>query len=370
MVWRKFVFNRISFFLYCVVLTIVADMVFGNYMSGRGYRFSRLKSYLQGVAEPEYLPRPYLNYQNNPAFQDTSIQLHINSWGIRGESDILVDKAPNSIRILFLGGSTTFSEVSTEFTFPVLVSKILNGHQVQSGQNDKVECINAGLGFGTSAEILVQYLLKWKYLHPDIVVIHVGINDAIMMHNKEGYVYQPDYHTVKKSMKEIPKPSYITKLVGASNILTFIYIKLLMNEHLFYSEENNEFVNYHNEGVWLKDGNELKYDKAYNAFYNNISELVKIIQSNGSQPVIMSEVYDTTKVFPIKFLSPNEIERNSAFLQEISDMYSVQLCKLSLNDFPPDCFIPGDGIHLNVEGERKKAEQISQVLIPIIADTQ
>jgi lysophospholipase L1-like esterase len=100
--------------------------------------------------------------------------IRINSLGFRGP-ELDVPKPASTIRIAFLGSSTTYSaEVSdNESTWPHLVAKALQTHW----PGVKVDYVNAGVpGYGVAHSLRnLQY--RVAPLDPDIIVIYEGHND-------------------------------------------------------------------------------------------------------------------------------------------------------------------------------------------------
>jgi hypothetical protein len=99
------------------------------------------------------------------------------------------EKDPGTIRIMTLGGSTTYGFcVETKDTYPFQLEKILN----EKGYN--VEVINAAVSGYTTMHSLINYMLNLVYLEPDIVYIYHGINDVVIGDNPE--TFKTDYSHV------------------------------------------------------------------------------------------------------------------------------------------------------------------------------
>ncbi|MCS6933611.1 MAG: SGNH/GDSL hydrolase family protein [Chitinophagales bacterium] len=332
------------------------------------YRY--VQQYLRSSnPQPLYISQPFLNYINNPAYTDNSGHHQINTWGLRHPRDIIIPKPPNVTRVLFLGGSTTFGEVEkTEHTFPFLLERRFNDTvRNPNKHNRNIECINAGLGAATSAELLVHYLLKYKYLHPDVVVIHAGINDAFTTVSLPGYIYQPDYHTAKVVFKNPLPVNNTSRIFSYSNILTFMLTKTRYKEYLNNSFTENPFFSYHDDHVWYPGGNEEKFKPTANGYYNNLTELVKILQSHGCKILLVTEVVDTIQMpATFKNLLYEGILINNEYTIRVGNERSVPVCILPKSSFPDSLFIPNDGIHVNEIGEKVKADLIEPYLHQIL----
>lgn len=96
-----------------------------------------------------------------------------NSLGFRSPEFDLVKK-PGTVRMLFLGSSTTFGVTGpVEKTFPYLVEKILR----EKKPTLSIETINAACPAKTSYWE-VERMRETLYLEPDIVVLMTGYNDS------------------------------------------------------------------------------------------------------------------------------------------------------------------------------------------------
>ena len=97
----------------------------------------------------------------------------INKYGFRGPE--LERRKANTVRIWFIGGSTTFDiyASSNETTWPALT-----GAGLQAAWPDKkIEVINAGIPGETIRGNRQDFQNYYGQIHPDILVIHAGPND-------------------------------------------------------------------------------------------------------------------------------------------------------------------------------------------------
>jgi lysophospholipase L1-like esterase len=98
----------------------------------------------------------------------------INSLGFRGP-ELAVPKPPDTVRLGFLGGSTTFcAEVSSnEATWPHLVWRSLT----ERFPAVRFDYVNAGVSGFDLAAIVRQFQARVQRLAPDVVVIYEATND-------------------------------------------------------------------------------------------------------------------------------------------------------------------------------------------------
>lgn len=126
--------------------------------------------------ETLYLSHPYLPTILRPStdYRDADTAGHINALGLRGP-DRPVGKAPGSVRILCVGGSTTFGAgiVGDEKTWPARLESRLA--ELRPGL--PIEVWNAGVPGYTTAENIIYLGLRLIDLGPDLVVFYEGYND-------------------------------------------------------------------------------------------------------------------------------------------------------------------------------------------------
>jgi hypothetical protein len=101
-----------------------------------------------------------------------------NRFGWRGP-DIPVDKAPQTVRIAFVGASTTVGLYTLPFSYPDYVIHWLNLWAVRAGLPVRFDGINAGregIWVDDIAAIVQQEVLPFE---PDLVVFYEGANQSL-----------------------------------------------------------------------------------------------------------------------------------------------------------------------------------------------
>jgi hypothetical protein len=238
----------------------------------------------------------------------------------------------------------------------------------------RIECLNAGISGATTAEILTHYIFKWKYLKPDLIIVHTGINDAIMYLTICHSQYQPDYHNRKRRFPDIePMGPTLHFLVKSRAIAMAVYL-LKYKKFADTRLESNLFFKFDNKDEWLTYGNDSMFSLRYNAFYNNIKTLNTIAQGNNQKILLVSEVVDETLIpkmdgLPdsVKTVLYNGFKKNKELLQGLSSELNLPICKLKNEDFPPEYFLEGDFMHVNEKGEAMKAKKIEEALVDVWA---
>jgi hypothetical protein len=149
-----------------------------------------------------YKPHPYTAYQLVPDshVESRNAVIHISRWGTRGP-DQAYEKPPGHVRIVCLGGSTTFSILVSDdaHTWPLQLERMLNEHYA----TDRVEVLNYAAPGYNSAEALHTFMLRAIDRDPDIVIFHEGWNE-IAAATDPGF--QADYSHRRKANAQTQKP--------------------------------------------------------------------------------------------------------------------------------------------------------------------
>lgn len=171
------------------------------------YRISRGSWNFAGTldaSEKLYVPHPYNAYSLAP---NTEIKTHVgvihtNEWGNRGPTQEY-KKPPGVVRIVTLGGSTTFCPYATEDakTWPARLEARLN----ERFSEVRFEVVNYGAAGYNSADSLTTFALRAIDRNPDILIIHHATNDI-------GTAIRPglvsDYTHRRKAGSHRRKPWY------------------------------------------------------------------------------------------------------------------------------------------------------------------
>lgn len=170
--------------------------------------------------EGSLLSHPYLLYTNLPNLHGDGYQ-QTNSLGYRNE-EFEIQKDKDTIRILCLGGSTTFMWPYIKNPKDVWVAQLERKLQAISGK--RVQVINAGLNYGTSAEVVAGYVFRYRHLQPDLIIYHGGGNDVLPLFF-DGYdVEYAHFRDHGNGLK--PRPGERT-LLARSNIAKYLYARWL-----------------------------------------------------------------------------------------------------------------------------------------------
>ncbi len=356
-----------------VSLELYASFFVFSHDSTRGKVYSKLLWEIRDKTKDDFLEQPYLGYSNRPNLEK---EKPINNLGLVRSTNIDIEKQPGVLRILFLGGPSTYGMAveNAEQTFPLVLEGLLNDKvdSLTNGKFSSVECLNAGLSGATSAEILTQYLFKFKYLQPDIVVIHAGFNDAYTHLCKSyGVQYQPDYHTAKKVYRNILPASGGVKCLLWSKFFAWAYISSRndLEDYLNATPAFNTFYQFTNNELWFTHGNDSIFSLGYNAYYNNLKNLITVARAHNQQVLLVPEIY---KKYDPLFGDGNEdwfikcITQNTAFARKLAQEKMAYICELDKATFSSDMYPEGEDRYLNEKGEKNKAKQILPCIINLI----
>jgi lysophospholipase L1-like esterase len=297
-----------------------------------------------------YVPHQHLGYLPRPLVYREKYRdgyLRINSLGYRG-GDIENPKSEFGIRIVCLGGSTTFStKVGNETTYPALLQTILNDKGVPC------EVINAGVGAYTSAETLINLETRVLDLQPDLLVIYHGVNDV---HPRVTPGFQNDYSHYRKPFV-MPEPSILSKLAVFSTFAAVLDHQGQKKVGIHKLTTNLDFE------VVKPEQQEENFRRTDSSVYRqNLKSVVDLAESKGIEVVLVSfffqpEMLEESQRFSSYAYSAGIAEHNQA-MEAIAKETSAHFLDLS-KGFPVerrDLF--KDVVHLNSDGTRVKAELI------------
>lgn len=119
---------------------------------------------------------PFFRYKPNHATKEPG-PFKTNSMGFRGP-EIILPKPEGIFRILCIGGSTTHEAGHNAVTYPMKLEELLK----KAFPEQPCEVVNAGTpGIFSQGHLL--RLHDYLQVEPDLVVAHLGVNDALNIYN-------------------------------------------------------------------------------------------------------------------------------------------------------------------------------------------
>jgi len=326
-----------------ILAEVVARMMF---TSGPARSLEPLRAALAGELLPEVafqrsIPQPYLLYSPAPGHRSSTGEIDHNMQGYRGRP-VPLARTPGVTRILCLGGSTTYGwgVPSAVDAYPAQLKRILNGGPPGGGRG--YEVINAGLPFGTSAELLTHYHFKFHYFRPDIVIIHTGGNDALAI--GRGH-YHPDYSHWRKPMT-MPEPWGRGGRRLLQSRLAALVLLPLVGGGPRGSQTLERPTDTPPESSWFPGER-----SDHPAFRHNIETLVRLVRADNAVPLLVPFRLEPTHALIAE--EADQVERHARILENIARANGVLLAPFPASTIPPDGWV--DNCHLSPKGCRSKA---------------
>jgi len=230
------------------------------------------------------------------------------------------------------------------------------------------QVFNAGLGWGTSAELLTEFLFNGIYINPDLVIIHTGGNDGLALWQKE---YKTDYSHIRASgnintglmyfLSSTRPGRSIHRLSQLSATVKLALVLLIRSEggvRTFTPAINGEFP------LSPKESLDIVKTREPIAFKNNVTNIVKIAKSRNSKVILLPFIQAPKDQLTSHVSSwrgqedtmIQSVQKHRDALKEISMNEKVHFHEFDQSLFKDEWFI--DNCHLNEQGSNEKALQI------------
>lgn len=356
---------RIVLFLMAAVLLVLADYIAGRLypritpLSGQAAVASLLGDE-ESAQTGYFLPHPYLHYTYRPYYQVFNAT-QFNARGHRGDEVTRIPE-PGVMRILAIGGSTTVSFPYVKDPSEAWPSQLEAMLRQKTGL--RIEVINAGLHDANSADLLLHYLFRNRYLKPDIVAMHVGGNDGITLLFND---YNPEYTHYTHGWRNtslMPRPWERRML--KSNLVKLGYAWWLRHLSLAANLGRDDIRSLtpkeclHNARAHEPEG-----------FTRNLDLLVRAILQDKAVPVMFPFVWAPPEVCKRDGVYGSYaealicgFEKDRQVMKTISEKYGLTTVLVPTNAIPDALFV--DFCHVNIEGEAIKARYMADALTPVI----
>jgi lysophospholipase L1-like esterase len=307
---------------------------------------------------PRYQPHPYFNYTCSPGYRDPDNTSPYNSRGFRRPE--WRDKKEGSIRIIALGGSTTYGMYSKDGSdvWPALLEK-----KLQARWGPGLEVLNLGVPAYTTHEIIGVTAMLLPTLSPDIVLLHVGANDAFAAaYPDEG---GPDNTTFRFSWNEKPIPGLLMFLMRNSRLIRVLASRYAVSSRGYLPGDMIAAMQYRHPPDREAVKNAAKATGKY--FRQNISSLVALIKDMKTMPVLLTHPLDPRWEYPKRVFYQCMVEahkRNNRIIMEMAKLRSVPVVDLYAHMRDEKYFV--DAIHESHAGMEMKARLIVPQLNTII----
>ena len=308
-----------------------------------------------------FLQHPYLFYTYRPFYEAFRCR-QFNARGHRGEVEVSQKPDKGVLRIMAVGGSTTVSfpyAPDPAMTWPAQLERML---RERTGL--QIEVINAGLHDANSADLLLHYFFRNRYLEPDIVVMHAGGNDgvALLFDN-----YNPEYtHYTHGWRNTSLAPRPYERALLRCRLLRVLYAWWLKDISLASVIGRDDIKSLTPERC-LANAQAQEPE----GFRRNMDLFVRAVIEDNAVPVIFPFVWAPEDIMQkasgygayYKALACG-FRKDRQVMEEIARLHSLPIVNIPDNAIDRAMFV--DFCHVNEEGEAVKARCVADVLIPVI----
>ncbi|MGB5339435.1 MAG: SGNH/GDSL hydrolase family protein [Gammaproteobacteria bacterium] len=344
-----------SMFVTLLLLEVAARIWLNKFMSEDDYRRYVLYTDVP-TKDRQWSPHHYLNYYPTPDYKH-GLTRH-NSLGYR-DREIDVTKDHNTLRIIAIGGSTTYTikVEDNNQTFSAQLEKILRNKY----DYENVEVINAGVGGYNSWESLTNLQYRVLDLEPNLIIIYHGVNDV---HTRlvPHAAYRSDNSGRRKQWDDPPIAFW-----EHSALLRIISRKL----HLTRQVTLGTFVDadtYHGSGnrrryqVTAKSQMKMLKDNSPVFFERNLENMISISRQHGAEALLVTFAHSPeTDDGEHNNVYEQGYKENNSVVREVAKEFTSPMFDLA-RDMPQDRKYWADSVHVNEAGALLKAELIARFI--------
>lgn len=316
-----------------------------------------------------YSPHRYLGYYTTPNY--VKAENRHNSLGFRGE-EIPLEKKKKTIRIVCLGGSTTYGAVKDyRDSYPYLLEQKLK--ELVPGK--QIEVINAGVSSYTTWESLINLQFRVLPLKPDIIIIYHGIND---IHSR--IVWPHESYKADNSGERLANvvSIRIPHIIEYSNLCRFLLINLNISQPqnsldftlidrpaTFYADLHTQqyLTNSYPDGIFKEVSAMTMIEQNKPVYFeSNIRSMVAIAKANNIKPVLVTFAHSALFPEHPRVSSPEYLkgyEEHNAVIRSLKDIAPVYDLEHNMPDARANY---SDGRHFTKEGNMNRAELIAKYL--------
>jgi hypothetical protein len=310
-----------------------------------------------------YVPHPYFNYISNPEYKSSNGYKPHNAAGLRLTNCCRTPKEPGEIRLVAVGGSTTYGMNFTKESavWPGLLEKALRNKFGAS-----LYVINAGVPYYTTFEIIGMMAMRVPEFLPDVILIHTGLNDAFTV----GYPDEggPDNRSFRHAwthrsfppwLQAAMRTSYLVRLVGPYVFSYRDFVPGDMASAIQYSVPSDEDV--------------LRNAKTATGRYfrRNVRTMITLAKSMNAVPILINEplnpAYETGQNIYFQAVV-KAVLRNNDILRELAMTEGALYIDLYSKMRDPQVYL--DAAHVNQIGMQSTASYIAPIIASVVAQRQ
>jgi lysophospholipase L1-like esterase len=325
----------------------------------------------------EFQPHHYLGYVPTYGYDD-GLDRH-NAFGFRGD-DVSIDKPESIYRIVAIGASTTYSTSvdSYEESYPEELEHYLNDNGYSN-----VEVINAGVPGYTSHETLINLQLRVLDLEPDLVIIYQGNNDV---HSR--LTWPPEQYWADNSGFRAPlvQDTVVPKIWEYSTALRILGIvsgwtisqssidwnRTRFSSSSYYTQFQSQYFSGRYPSDFFTEVSALEMLQTNEPIYfeRNLHNMVVASNENSADVLLLtfavSEDSSHFKASSDEYIFARR--QHNDITREIAQAYDTYFIDLA-DVFPTEMSYFTDGIHMNADGNRLRAEIIGEYIIENLSES-
>ena len=302
-----------------------------------------------------YKAHPYFNFTGNPEFQFANGTVAHNALGFRNNQCCWEEPPRDAIRIVAMGGSTTFGMrfSRAENVWPALLEK-----QLESSSKLPFEIINLGMPYYTTFEQLGVLSMLVPEFSPHIILFHMGLNDAFTI----GYYDEggPDNRYFRHAYTFHPLPGWAKTAMHTSYALRIIGMKLVSQEG-FLPGDMSAVIQYGTPSAEARQRNTQVATGKY--FNRNMNTLISLSKHFGAKPVFinmpLNPQYESGQDTYHAEIA-KAVLRNNQIMKKIAEASDLLYIDLYSHMRDPAFFT--DAAHTNKRGMAMKAHLVHQQL--------
>jgi lysophospholipase L1-like esterase len=306
-----------------------------------------------------YRPHPYFNYVCSPEFSFPDGTRPHHPIGIRATEVSLAEKPAGVVRIVALGGSTTYG---VYFRDGADVWTSLVGAGLRVALPHEVEVINAGVPNYSTFEMLGMAAMWLPEFEPDLVLVHTGLNDAFTV----GFPDEggPDNTAFRFSWTHRAMP----RLARSAMRRSFFFRTLGMQWLSRNGYEVGDMAGAMQRPIPTPELYRENFKQATGRYFRrNLRTLVALIRSAGAEPVFVEmplnpaventagEYFDAVTA---------AVRRNNQIMSEVGGELDVPVVELFDRMRDPELFM--DAAHMNQHGMLLKGKLVAEAIVPLV----
>ncbi|HEX6884096.1 MAG TPA: SGNH/GDSL hydrolase family protein [Planctomycetota bacterium] len=306
----------------------------------RGHR-----RYLLSGEMRAYEPRAHTVYQMRPGGHANSFGFYDRAWTRA--------RTPGVPRVLCLGGSTTQggNALGRKGAYPHQLEVLLEARLARD-----VEVLNAGIAGWSTAEMLVSWFLTLQDFRPDVLVLHEAVNDLPARFLAD---FEPDYSHWRTPVRIQPLAGPERWLVRVSDLYVGLRLRRTGAPELADVSTRSGPP----EPLLAQD--RLPPETAL-PFRRNLRSIATSAQTEGTQVVLMTLPCAAGRQAACWGFGIAENNRQLRALASEEGLLLADAERL-FEEHPELATHFLDGVHLDPEGDRAKAELLVRTLTPWLA---